>query len=104
MRFAVCWSAIICVNLRLSIFFPNLAPFAPLREVSFLSNRKVGLPLMGTGIVVLQDLTPTIDIEITVLRPNFRFFLQYSNIKSVSCLGPTRHAIGFALMGINRQT
>ena len=35
MRFAVCWSAIIGVNLRLSISSPNLAPFAALREASF---------------------------------------------------------------------
>jgi len=32
-----------------NISFPNLAPFAPLREVSFFSNRKIGFALMGVN-------------------------------------------------------
>ena len=40
-------SELIGVNLQLSSFSPNLAPFEPLREVSFLSNRKIGFALSG---------------------------------------------------------
>ena len=71
-------SALIRVNLRLSFYSPNLAPSAcpealEGREISFLSNRKIGFALIEVirSILIAKepraDSTPYLDVVLTVI-------------------------------------